>query len=97
MRKNKRSEFKMKKPKVEHKILLPEEEDKIKEIALSKLDIEDLETRDDDSLDFHDLPVWRIKLALAAAFNAGWRACDEERENEPWYIEHERRRTTQHS
>tara|TARA_R100001510_G_C7636032_1_gene194180 strand:+ start:108 stop:398 length:291 start_codon:yes stop_codon:yes gene_type:complete len=90
MRKNKRSEFKMKKPKVEHKILLPEE-DKIKEIALSTLDIEDLETRDDDSLDFHDLPVWRIKLALAAAFNAGWHACDEERENEPWHIEYERR------
>jgi hypothetical protein len=33
--------------------------------------IETLETRNSDSLDFHDVAVWSIRNALAAAFAAG--------------------------
>lgn len=33
--------------------------------------IETLETRNSDSLDFHDVTVWSIRNALAAAFAAG--------------------------
>ena len=35
------------------------------------LRIETLETRNRDSLDFHDLSVWTLKAALEAAFDAG--------------------------
>ena len=41
------------------------------QIAQSKLDIETLETRKSDSLDFHDVAVWCLRDALEAAFNAG--------------------------
>lgn len=44
---------------------------KINEISEKVLDIETLETRNSDSLDFHSLPVWQIKEALAAAYQAG--------------------------
>lgn len=40
-------------------------------IAEKHLDIETLETRHSDRLDFHDVAVWRIKEALLAAFMAG--------------------------
>jgi hypothetical protein len=40
-------------------------------IAKQHLDLETLETRRSDSLDFHDLAVWRIRAALEAAFEAG--------------------------
>jgi hypothetical protein len=40
-------------------------------IAQKHLDIETLETRNRDALDFHYLPVWYIKAALQAAFEAG--------------------------
>jgi hypothetical protein len=43
----------------------------IEGIAREHLDIETLETRRSDRLDFHDLAVWRIKGALDAAFKAG--------------------------
>ena len=33
--------------------------------------IETLKTRNSDSLDFHDVAVWSIRDALAAAFAAG--------------------------
>jgi hypothetical protein len=33
--------------------------------------IETLETRNADSLDFHDVAVWSIRSALEAAFSAG--------------------------
>jgi len=36
-----------------------------------KLQIETLETRNSDRLDFHDLAVWEVKAALEAAFEAG--------------------------
>ena len=45
-------------------------------IAKEHLDIDTLETRHSDSLDFHDIAVWRIKDALQAAFNAGQQAAN---------------------
>jgi hypothetical protein len=41
------------------------------QIAQQHLDIETLETRHSDRLDFHDLAVWSIKAALEAAYQAG--------------------------
>ncbi len=41
------------------------------DIAKKHLDIETLETRNSDGLDFHDLSVWEIRTALMAAFLAG--------------------------
>ena len=43
----------------------------IEKIAREILDLETLETRNMDSLDFHDLAVWEIRKALEAAFIAG--------------------------
>ena len=43
----------------------------ISKIASQVLGIETLHTRDSDSLDFHDMPVWNIKEALLLAYNAG--------------------------
>ncbi len=40
-------------------------------IAQNELDIETLETRNSDSLDFHDLSVAAVKRALEAAYEAG--------------------------
>jgi len=40
-------------------------------IAQKHLGIETLETRNSDSLDFHDTAVWCIRQALEAAFKAG--------------------------
>jgi hypothetical protein len=40
-------------------------------IAKKHLDIETLETRKSDSLDFHDVSVWCLRDALEAAFKAG--------------------------
>lgn len=43
-------------------------------IAAEKLDVETLETRKSDSLDFHDgIAVWQIEEALRAAYAAGAR------------------------
>ena len=41
------------------------------QIARKHLDIETLQTRHADSLDFHDTAVWCLKDALEAAFKAG--------------------------
>ena len=41
------------------------------EIAERHLFLETLETRNSDSLDFHDTAVWAIRSALEAAFEAG--------------------------
>ncbi len=41
------------------------------EIAAKHFHIETLETRNSDSLDFHDVAVWSIRAALEAAFAAG--------------------------
>lgn len=46
-------------------------------IARDKLNVETLETRNSDGLDFHELAVWNIRQALCEAFMAGRRAADE--------------------
>jgi hypothetical protein len=46
-------------------------ESKLLKIAQDTLGIKSLKTRSSDGLDFHDIAVWRIKDALAAAFQAG--------------------------
>jgi len=43
----------------------------IQKIAREILNLETLETRRSDSLDFHDMSVWAIREALEAAYNAG--------------------------
>ena len=43
-------------------------------IATTILDLETLEARNSDRLDFHELSVWQIKKALEAAFTAGQEA-----------------------
>ena len=43
-------------------------------ISKKHLDIETLETRHSDRLDFHDVAVWGIREALQAAFEAGKQA-----------------------
>jgi len=43
----------------------------IQNIARDLLNLEALETRRRDCLDFHELAVWQIKAALDAAFEAG--------------------------
>ena len=40
-------------------------------IAATILDLETLDTRKSDRLDFHELAVWQIKKALEAAYEAG--------------------------
>ena len=40
-------------------------------IAQKHLDIDTLQTRHSDRLDFHDTAVWEIRDALEAAFKAG--------------------------
>jgi hypothetical protein len=44
---------------------------KIIEIAKKYFNVETLETRNRDSLDFHDVSVSSIKAALEAAYKAG--------------------------
>ena len=46
-------------------------------IAREQLQIETLETRKHDSLDFHTVSVWEVKKALEAAYNAGRDAAGE--------------------
>ena len=48
-------------------------------IAKEQLRIDTLETRNSDSLDFHDVAVWSVKAALEAAYRAGLAAAREER------------------
>jgi hypothetical protein len=48
--------------------------EKLARIAQQHLDLETLETRNSDSLDFHDLAVWGIRAALDAAYKAGQEA-----------------------
>ena len=43
----------------------------LERIAKQYLDIETLETRKSDSLDFHDVAVWGVRKALKAAYDAG--------------------------
>ena len=43
----------------------------LERIAADVLGIATLETRNSDSLDFHDLAVWNIKAALERAYTEG--------------------------
>lgn len=43
-------------------------------LAQCHLGIETLVTRNSDGLDFHDVPVWGVKAALEAAYEAGKKA-----------------------
>jgi len=45
--------------------------DKLAPIARQHLDIETLEPRHSDSLDFHEVGVWGVRRALEAAYHAG--------------------------
>ncbi|RKG98082.1 DUF6900 domain-containing protein, partial [Corallococcus carmarthensis] len=49
-------------------------EETLERIAREALSIETLKTRNSDSLDFHDVAVWRLKEALEAAYQAGLNA-----------------------
>jgi len=44
-------------------------------IAQTILDLETLEKRNSDSLDFHEIAVWRIKDALEIAYKKGQENC----------------------
>ena len=44
------------------------------EIATQILNLETLDTRNSDRLDFHELSVWGVKAALEAAYAAGQKA-----------------------
>ena len=46
-------------------------ENLLTQIAQSHLGIQTLEARNSDSLDFHDVAVWSLRDALAAAYKAG--------------------------
>jgi len=43
----------------------------LEKIAKEEIGIETLETRNSDSLDFHDVAVWEIKKALELAYELG--------------------------
>ena len=46
----------------------------ITKIAVDRLEIETLERRGSDSLDFHDVSVWALKEMLEKAYKAGMEA-----------------------
>ncbi len=46
-------------------------DNKLTTIAREALSLETLETRNSDSLDFHDTAVWCVKDALERAYEAG--------------------------
>lgn len=46
-------------------------EETLTKVAKEILGLETLETRGQDSLDFHDLAVWNIQQALVEAYNCG--------------------------
>lgn len=45
--------------------------DNLAQIALAHLDIETLEQRGRDALDFHEVSVWSLKDALLCAYETG--------------------------
>ncbi len=46
-------------------------DEKLESIARSALNVPTLQSRHSDGLDFHEVSVWQIKLALRAAYEAG--------------------------
>ena len=57
----------------------PTVDERLAAIAKEQLRMDTLETRNSDSLDFHDVAVWSVKAALEAAYRAGLAAAKEER------------------
>jgi hypothetical protein len=55
----------------------------INRIAKTHLDLDTLEERKRDSLDFHEHAVWQIKAALIAAYEAGRQAAKTQRSTRP--------------
>lgn len=51
----------------------------LEDIAREYLKVPTLETRSRRSLDLHDIPVWRLRAALEAAYQAGFQAAREHR------------------
>ncbi|WP_425287682.1 DUF6900 domain-containing protein [Pseudomonas indica] len=47
-------------------------------MALDHLFIDNLETRNSDRLDFHEVSVWGVKSALIAAYEAGRQAAKQD-------------------
>ena len=45
--------------------------DQLERVAKDLLEIPTLATRNSDALDFHEVAVWEVKLALRAAYEAG--------------------------
>lgn len=52
--------------------VIPEPVATFERIAVDKLRIETIETRNSDSLDFHDLGIWNIRMALQMAYAQGY-------------------------
>ena len=53
----------------------------LEDIARISLDIETLENRRSDRLDFHEVAVWRLKTALRRAYMAGYEQSVADREH----------------
>ena len=53
-------------------------ENLLQQIALDHLFIDNLETRNSDRLDFHEVSVWGVKSALIAAYEAGRKAAKQD-------------------
>ena len=54
---------------------MDERDKSLADIASRHLHLETLDTRNSDSLDFHNMAVWSIKAALEAAYEAGRQSC----------------------
>ncbi len=50
----------------------------LQQIALDHLFIDNLETRNSDRMDFHEVSVWGVKSALMAAYEAGRQAAKQD-------------------
>lgn len=55
----------------------------IREIAARHLNVETLERRNSDALDFHQIAVWSIWAALEAAYAAGRASASQAEDNAP--------------
>jgi len=53
------------------KAIAPTADQEIASIAKTHLNLETLDTRNSDSLDFKEVSVWGVSAALTAAYNAG--------------------------
>lgn len=53
-------------------------ENLLQQIALDHLFIDNLETRNSDRLDFHEVSVWGVTSALIAAYEAGRQAAKQD-------------------